>query len=76
MKVGLVGTGYWGQILLSNLKEEGFDIITYDLYDAKADTNKRSDLDSCDKVLTKSGTLKGRKKPLLLIAFGIKTYSK
>tara|TARA_B100000214_G_scaffold375024_1_gene359671 strand:- start:6529 stop:7404 length:876 start_codon:yes stop_codon:yes gene_type:complete len=50
MKLGLVGTGYWGQILLSNLKEEGFDIITYDLYDVKADTNKRSDLDSCDKV--------------------------
>ena len=34
MKLGIIGLGYWGKILLNNLQKDDRQIITCDTYDA------------------------------------------
>tara|TARA_Y100000296_G_C5153596_1_gene247757 strand:+ start:521 stop:1354 length:834 start_codon:yes stop_codon:yes gene_type:complete len=50
MKLGIIGLGYWGKILLNNLQKDDRQIITCDTYDADADTTSYQDLDGCEKV--------------------------
>ena len=51
MKIGLVGIGYWGKILLNNLRKNyEHEIVTCDFYSSEADTKSYNDLNNCDKI--------------------------
>ena len=52
MKIGIIGLGYWGKILLKTIKTIPLDIdvITCDPVNKEADFSRYEDLDKCDKV--------------------------
>ena len=54
MKIGLIGMGYWGKILINTLKEKvksiDAELVTCDLVNPSADTKLYTDLKHCNKV--------------------------
>jgi predicted dehydrogenase len=50
MKAGIIGLGYWGDIIYRNLKNYDIEITTCDPFNQDADVKLHTDLHFCDKV--------------------------